>query len=73
MKNRIITFFLFIIMLILLGGFLFVGWAIYNDLFAENVVETLHTDENLIAVDDGTHIAKSKQMLYQIYLHLKKM
>ena len=61
MKNRIVTFFLFIIMLILIGGFLFVGWAIYNDLLSENVVETLHTAENLVAVDDGTHIKKGEK------------
>lgn len=61
MKNRIVTFFLFIIMLILIGGFLLVGWAIYNDLFSESVVETLHTDENLVAIDDGAHTTKKEQ------------
>lgn len=61
MKNKIITFFLFILMLILIAGFLFVGWAIYNDLFVGNVVETLHTDENLVAVDEGTYITKNEK------------
>ena len=54
MKSKIVTFFLFIIMIGLIAGFLFVGWAIYNDLFTGDVIETLHTGENLIAIDDGS-------------------
>ena len=61
MKNKIITFFLFVLMLILIAGFLFVGWAIYNDLFVGNVVETLHTDENLVAVDEGIFTTKNEK------------
>ena len=49
MKSKIVTFFLFLIMIILIGGFLFVGYAIYNDMFVGDVVHTLHTDENIIA------------------------
>ena len=51
MKSKIVTFFLFLIMIILIGGFLFVGYAIYNDMFVGDVVHTLHTDENIIALD----------------------
>ena len=51
MKSKIVTFFLFLIMIILIGGFLFVGYAIYNDMFVGDVVQTLHTDENIIALD----------------------
>ena len=54
MRSKIVTFFLFLIMLILIGGFLFVGYAIYNDMFIGDMVQTLHTDENLVAIDDGT-------------------
>lgn len=54
MKGKITTFFLFLIMVILLGGFLFVGYAIYNDMFVGDVIQTLHADENLVAIDDGT-------------------
>ena len=61
MKSKIVTFFLFLVMLILIGGFLFIAWAIYNDLFVGNVIETLHTDENLVAIDDGTHVKKSEK------------
>lgn len=58
MKNKIITFFLFLIMIALILGLLFVGWAIYNDMFVGDVVETLHTDENMIAIDQGEHTTK---------------
>ena len=61
MKNKILTFFLFILMLILLGGFLFVGWAIYNDMFNGDVVETLHTDENLVAIDKGSYVTRKER------------
>ncbi len=61
MKNKFVTFFLFVLMLVLIAGFLFVGWAIYNDLFVGNVVETLHTDENLIAIDDGSYTTKTEK------------
>lgn len=58
MKNKIITFFLFLIMLALIAGLLFVGWAIYNDMFVGDVVQTLHTDENMIAIDQGEHTTR---------------
>ena len=54
MKNKITTFILFIIMILLIAGFLFVGWAIYNDLFIGDTVKTTHTDENLVAIDSGS-------------------
>ena len=58
MKKIIGTFFLFLIMLILIGGLLFVGWAIYNDMFAGDVVQTIHTDENMVAIDQGEHTTR---------------
>ena len=45
-------------MLILIAGLLFVGWAIYNDMFVGDVVQTLHTDENMVAIDQGEHTTK---------------
>ncbi len=54
MKSKIVTFFLFIIMIILIGGFLFVGYAIYNDMFAGDVIKKLHTDDNIVPIDVGT-------------------
>lgn len=56
MKSKIISFFLFLLMLILMAGLIFVGWAIYNDMFIGNAIETVHTDENLVVVDKGEHI-----------------
>ena len=53
MKNKIVTFFLFLLMLALISGLLFVGWAIYNDMIVGEVVETIHTEDNLVAIDKG--------------------
>ena len=53
MKNKIVTFFLFLLMLVLISGLLFVGWAIYNDMIVGEVVETIHTEDNLVAIDKG--------------------
>ena len=47
------TFLLFLLMIVLIGGVVFFAWAIYADLFDTNVVETLHTGDSLISVDDG--------------------
>ena len=61
MKSRFGTFLLFIIMISLFGGIAFVGWAIFNDMFMGSSVQTVHTDENMIAVDKGEYVTKERK------------
>lgn len=61
MKSFFKTFFLFLLMIILIGGIAFIGWAIYNDMFVGNAVQTVHTDQNMIAVDQGEFTTSEKK------------
>lgn len=54
MKSKFITFILIVVTLVLLGGIVFFAWAIYNDLFYAEAVETVHTNDNTIIVDNGS-------------------
>lgn len=61
MKNKIVTFFLFIIMIALIAGLLFVGYAIFNDMFMGNAIKTIHTDNNMIAIDQGEYTTREQK------------
>lgn len=63
MKNKFTTFILFIIMLILLGGVIFLAWAIYNDLYGEDIIETIQTGNTLVAVDEGESSSTEKKSI----------
>ena len=61
MKNKIVTFFLFLIMIVLIAGLLFIGYAIYNDMLIGNSVQTVHTQQNMIAVDQGEYTTREQK------------
>lgn len=61
MKNKFVTFFLFLIMIALIAGLLFVGYAIFNDMFMGNAIQTIHTDENMIAIDQGEFTTREQK------------
>lgn len=54
MRGKFGTFILFLLTVILLGGILFFAYAIYTDLFSEDVVQSVSSENTLIAVDDGS-------------------
>lgn len=55
------TFFLFLIMVALLGGTIFFAWMIFSDLFDADVIETLRTSDSMVSVDDGTATETKKE------------
>jgi hypothetical protein len=61
MKSKFITFILILLTIVLLGGIVFFAWAIYNDLFYAEAVETVHTSDNTIIVDNGSQRTNSKE------------
>ena len=61
MKNKFVTFILLVVTLVLLGGIIFFAWAIYTDLFDAEAIETIHTSDNTIIVDDGSQKIISKE------------
>ncbi len=54
MKSKFITFILIVLTIVLLAGIVFFAWAIYTDLFFDDAVETIHTSDNTIIVDNGS-------------------
>lgn len=61
MKNKLITFFLFLIMVVLIAGLLFVGYAIFNDMFLGNAIQTVHTQQNMVAVNKGEYTTREQK------------
>lgn len=56
MKNKLLNFISFLIMLVLIAGLVFFGWILYKALFDADTdkVETAHTSSSLLSVDDGS-------------------
>ena len=61
MKSKFITFILILLTIVLLAGIIFFAWAIYNDLFYAEAVETIHTSDNTIIVDNESQRITQKE------------
>lgn len=61
MKNILKNFLLFIFTLILLGIIVFLVYAIYIDLVEGETIQSVHSTDTLIAIDDGSEVTSTKE------------
>jgi len=54
-------FLLFLLMITIIGGLAYFTWMIYTDLFDGKTVQTLQTEDPIIAIDDGSGATKKTE------------
>ena len=60
MKSKFLSFILLLLTIVLLGGIVFVVLAVYTDLFGGDIIQSLHTQNNLQAVESSSTEVISK-------------
>lgn len=61
MKSKIGNFILFLLTITLLAGIIFITYAIYTDSLVGDTVQSVHSSNTLVAVDDGSEVNNKKE------------